>query len=223
MLRVPTWVRRGYTVAVNGDRQRITATPGQYVTINRQWRSGDKVEISMPMTFRAERTIDDPSVQSIFYGPTLLVVQAAPVGTTLDAGLIGVSLYKHYKLSGDFGAGMTPVPGKPLHFSLSGHTLAPAFVADPQAGQTQPYHMYVRRTEPTIVFGGVDAGVANSKRDDGATFLDAVWAGAPFADHGGLVSAVERTATEWRIAGRITQAESSTIVQAARRAARDFG
>ena len=223
MLRVPTWVRGGYTVAVNGDRQRITATPGQYVTINRQWRSGDKIEISMPMTFRAERTIDDPAVQSIFYGPTLLMVQAAPVGTTLEAGLIPVSLFKHYKLSGDFAAALTPVAGKPLHFTLGGQTLAPAFVADPQPGQGQPYHMYVRRSEPTIVFGSVDAGVANSKRDDGATFLDAVWAGAPFADHGRFVSAVERTVTEWRTAGRITQAQSSTIVGAARRAGRDLG
>jgi hypothetical protein len=82
--------------------------------------------------------------------------------------------------------------------------------------------MYVRRAEPTIVFGSVDAAVANSNRDDGATFLDAVWAGAPFADHGRFVSAVERTAGEWRTAGRITQAEASTIVQAARRAERDL-
>ena len=28
MLRVPSWVRRGYTVSVNGAAQRITATPG---------------------------------------------------------------------------------------------------------------------------------------------------------------------------------------------------
>jgi hypothetical protein len=118
---------------------------------------------------------------------------------------------------------MTPVAGKPLHFTLGSLTLAPAFVADPQPGQGQSYHMYVRRSEPTIVFGSVDAGIANSKRDDGVTFLDAVWAGAQFADHGRFVSAVERTATEWRTSGRITQAESSTIVDAARRAARDLG
>ena len=37
--------------------------------------AGDRIEISMPFTFRAERTIDNPAVQSIFYGPTLLAVQ----------------------------------------------------------------------------------------------------------------------------------------------------
>ncbi|HEX6047832.1 MAG TPA: beta-L-arabinofuranosidase domain-containing protein [Gemmatimonadaceae bacterium] len=222
MLRVPSWVRRGYTVSVNGAAQRIDATPGRYVTIDRQWRAGDRIEIAMPLSFRAERTIDDPTVQSIFYGPTLLAVQASALGDTLETGLIDVSLYKHFKLSGDFGVGMTPIAGKPLHFSYDGRTLAPFFVADPQAGETQPYHVYVRRHEPRVVFGSVDTGVANAKRDDGVTFLDAVWAGAPFANHDRFVAAVERAATEWRTAGRLTQAEQTTIVQSARRAATDL-
>ncbi|HEV8215306.1 MAG TPA: hypothetical protein VGP95_05715, partial [Gemmatimonadaceae bacterium] len=222
MLRVPSWVRRGYTVSVNGAPQQIAATPGKYVTVERQWRDGDKVEIAMPMSFRAERTIDDPSVQSIFYGPTLLAVQAAPVGDTLETGLINVSLYKNFKLSGDFASAMTPVTDKPLHFTLNGQTLAPFFVSDPQAGQTQPYHTYLRRQEPTIVFGSTDTGVANGKRDDGVTFLDAVWTGAPFADHGRFVAAVERVATEWAGAGKLTATEQRTVVDAARRAEKDL-
>ncbi len=222
-LRVPSWVRRGYTVSVNGDKQKIMATPGEYVTIDRRWKSGNRIEIAMPMTFRAEHTIDDPSVHSIYYGPTLLAVQAPALGETLDTGLIGVSLYKHYKLTGDFAAALTPLAGKPLHFTLDGKTLAPVSVSDPQPGrETQPYHMYVRRTEPSIVFGPVDTGVANSKRDDGMTFLDAVWAGAPFADHRKFVSAVDQTASEWRSAGRITPAEQTTIAQAARKTERDL-
>ena len=117
---------------------------------------------------------------------------------------------------------MAPVADKPLHFTSNGQTLAPFFVADPQAGATHPYHVYVRRHEPAIVFGSVDAGVPNSKRDDGVTFLDAVWAGAPFADHARFMAAVDRTATEWRSANRITPAEQGTIVQAARRAEQDL-
>jgi hypothetical protein len=222
MLRVPSWVRRGYTVSVNGATQRIAATPGQYVRLDRQWRTGDRVEIAMPLTFRAERTIDDPSVQSIFYGPTLLAVQGPAVGDTLETGLIDVSLYKHFKRTGDFGSGMTPVAAKPLHFTANGQTWAPFFVADPQAGPSQPYHMYVRRHEPSVIFGGVDSGIANTKRDDGVTFLDAVWAGAPFASHGRFVAAVQRTAAEWRAAGRMTEREQRVVGQAARRAERDL-
>jgi len=117
---------------------------------------------------------------------------------------------------------MTPVEDKPLHFTYNGQTLAPFFVSDPQAGQTQPYHMYVRRQEPTIVFGSVDSAIANTKRDDGVTFLDAVWAGAPFTDHGRFMASVERVAAEWRTAGRLTAADESAVVQAARRAERDL-
>jgi len=222
MLRVPSWVRRGYIVSVNGAAQRITATPGRYVRLDRQWRTGDRIEIAMPLSFRAERTIDDPAVQSIFYGPTLLAVQAPAVGNTLESGLIDISLYKHFKLAGDFASGMTPVADKPLHFSSNGQTWAPFFVADPQSGPSQPYHMYVRRHEPAIVFGSVDSGVANTKRDDRMTFLDVVWAGAPFANHDRFIAAVERTAAEWRAAGLVTETEQSVIVQAARRAERDI-
>jgi hypothetical protein len=222
-LRVPSWVRRGYTVKVNGAEQRLSPTPGDYVTIDRRWRTGDTVEIAMPFTFRAEPTIDDPAVQSIFYGPTLLAVQAPPAGTDLETGLISVSLYKHFTLTGDFAAAMTPAADKPLHFQTNGQTVAPLFVADPVGGRdTQPYHVYVRRHEPAIVFGSVDTGIANTARDDRMTFLDAVWAGAPFADHGRLMAAVDRVGAEWRAAGRLTATEHSAIVQAARRAEPDL-
>jgi uncharacterized protein len=216
-------VRLGYTVSVNGEAQRIAATPGQYITLDRQWRTGDTIQIAMPLSFRAERTIDDPAVQSVFYGPTLLAVQAPAVGNNLETGLIDVSLYKNFKLTGDFTSAMTPVADKPLTFSSNGQTWAPFFVADPQAGQTQPYHVYVRRHEPAIVFGSVDSGVINTKRDDGVTFLDAVWAGAPFADQPRFMAAVEKAAGEWRAANRLTAAEQSTILDAARRAEHDLG
>ena len=249
-LRVPSWVRRGYTVAVNGTVQNITATAGRYITIDRQWKTGDKIDIAMPMSFRVERTIDDAAVQSIHYGPTVLTVQAPPVtalagqgaaggsaaATTnqtpavlaataaakLESELLKISLYKYTKLSGDFASVMTPVPDKPLHFTANGQTWAPLFVADPQTGATQPYHMYVRRHEPSIVFGSVDTGVSNTMRSDGVTFLDATWAGAPFASHGRFVAAVEAVAAEWRTAGRITPTEQRAVVQAARRAEKEL-
>ncbi len=243
-LRVPQWVRRGYAVRINGAVQKLNATPGRYVTIDRQWRSGDRIDIAMPMSFRAERTIDDASVQSIYYGPTLLTVQAPPMSSpagqttgtitppsqssaeraptanvaTLETGLLNVSLYTHYRLSGDFASMLTPIADKPLHFTADGRTLAPLFVADPQTGPTQPYHLYVRRHEPTIVFGSVDTGVRNVTSGDGDSFLDVVWADLPFAGHRRFMTTVERTATAWRTAGRITAAEQTAIVQAARRA-----
>jgi hypothetical protein len=78
--------------------------------------------------------------------------------------------------------------------------------------------MYVRRHEPQVVFGSIDAGVPNTARDDRHTFLDVVWQGAPFANHAQFVSAVTRVASEWAQAGRFTAAQVTAVVDAARRA-----
>ena len=226
-LRVPAWIRKGYTVRINGAAQMIDAKPGTYVSLNRSWRTGDTVEIAMPFSFRAEPALDDPAVQSIFYGPTLLAVQHAAVGNDLATGLVNLSFYRHLKLDGDLAPAMAPAAA-PLHFTTAGHTLAPFFVADPAAVSekmppTQPYHIYVRRQEPQIVFGSIDAGVPNSARDDRLTFLDVVWGAAPFANHQQFVAAVTRAAGEWEKAGRFTTAQRTAVVDAARKAERDLG
>ncbi len=238
-LRVPTWVRKGYTVSVNGEAQDLDAEPGTYVSLDRSWNPGDRIEISMPFSFRTERAIDDPNVQSVFYGPILLAAQSGPVGEDLDTGLLDVSFYGQVKLDGDFAAAMTPLE-EPLHFEAQGLTLAPFYVADPASGDpaipepgrrgrggrgpaTQPYHVYVRRAEPDIVFGSVDASVANPSRDDGLTFLDAVWDEAPFASHDQLVATVERIATEWEGSGLLTGAARNAILDAARRSEAELG
>jgi len=57
----------------------------------------------------------------------------------------------------------------------------PLTSADPQPGETQPYHICVQRHEPGIVFGTIDRRVAIAKRDDGSSLLDDVWAKAPYS------------------------------------------
>ncbi|MBW3553197.1 MAG: glycoside hydrolase family 127 protein [Gemmatimonadetes bacterium] len=240
-LRVPAWVRKGYTVRVNGQVQDLDAVPGEYVTLSRRWRRGDTIDIDMPFSFRTERAIDDPTVQSIFYGPTLLVVENPPVGDDLQDGLMDFSFYRHLKLDGDLAPAMTPAD-EPLVYTTNGRTLAPFFVADPEdvenpdatevavspfdrrrrGPRTQPYHMYFRRTEPQVVFGSSDAGVANPAREDGLSFLDAVWDQAPFASHADFVATVERTADEWATAGQLPASSRDAVVDAARRAEADL-
>jgi DUF1680 family protein len=222
-LRVPSWVRKGYQVRVNGELQTLNAQPGTYVALARRWRKGDRIDVTMPMSFRAEPAIDNPAVQSIFYGPTLLVAEHAPQGNDLETGLLQASFYRHMKLDGDLAPAMTPA-GSPLRFTTNGHTLAPFFVADPVAAgagggnnlpPTVPYHMYLRRHEPQIVFGEIDAGVPNRAAEDRRTFLDHVWAGAPFASHAAFMTAVTKTAAQWEQAGRFSGAERAAILAAA--------
>jgi DUF1680 family protein len=231
-LRVPDWVQKGYTVRVNGEEQNLDAVPGEYVTLSRQWQQGDTVEINMPFSFRIEQAIDNPSVQSIYYGPTLMVVENESVGDDLQDGLLDFSFYRHMKLDGSLAPAMTPADD-PLFYTTNGHTLAPFFVADPEdvqrsgaseeeGAQTQPYHMYFRRHEPEVVFGSVDAGVANPANKDGRTFLDAVWDQAPFTSHDAFIKTVERTADEWVTSGRLPSGDRSAIVDAAQRAKGDL-
>jgi hypothetical protein len=243
-LRVPAWVRKGFTVRVNGEAQGVAARPGTYLTLSRTWSRGDRIEIEMPFSFRVERAIDDPTVVSIHYGPTLLAVQAEPVGEDLARGLLEVGdLFRHLRLDGDLAPALTPTD-RPLHFALGNLALAPFFVADPadasapppeepqeeEGGQrrgrrsppTQPYHMYLRRREPEVVFGSVDAGVPNAAGAGGLPFLDAVWDHAPFADHAAFLATVERLAGVWQTAGAFSAAQGSAVVDAARRAEADL-
>jgi hypothetical protein len=192
------------------------------VTLRRTWKPGDVIDIAMPFSVRVERAIDDPSVQSLFYGPNLLAVQNEPLGETLETGLLELELYRHMKLDGDLAPALTPA-GAPLHFTLGERVLVPFHEADPQPGNTMPYHLYFRRREPNIVFASRDSGVPNRPRPaDRLTFLDVLWDRAPFASAGAFTAAVQATATEWERLGLVQPNERSQILQAANSAAREL-
>ena len=148
-------------------------------------------------------------------------MQSAAVGNNLESGLINFSFYKYLKLNGDLAPAMTPA-GKPMHFSTNGQTLAPFYIADPDPAMTSPYHLYVRRHEPAVVFGSIDSGVPNRARPDGFTFLDVLWAEAPFASQTQFLSVLDTVSTDWRGRGLLTGAELTAIRQAAEQAGADL-
>lgn len=116
-LRVPYWVQKGYTVKINGVEQNITATPGSYVTLSRNWSKGDKIDISMPFSFRLERTPDDPTKASIMYGPLVMVGKSDSTDwltLTLDPTDISKSI---------------TTTNDPLTFITNGITLVPEYQA----------------------------------------------------------------------------------------------
>jgi DUF1680 family protein len=225
-LRVPGWATKGFTVKVNGTTQNPTAQPGTYVTLSRTWSPGDVVEIRMPFSIHIERAIDRPDTQAIFWGPVLL--QALGGGTSWRE----LTLYRGLKRDGDYSraavtAGPVTEAGDPT-FVAGGLTLRPYYISDNQAASS-----YFRRTEPAIVFGSIDTGVPNRKRNDGLprydvpvtgitspgadgpTFLDLVWDQAPFATHSQFVAAVTDTAAAFVTAGVFTAGERDTILAAA--------
>jgi DUF1680 family protein len=131
-LRVPSWATT-FTVEVNGRRQWIDAEPGTYATVRRRWRDGDTVDIAMPLRLYTEAALDDPQIQSVYYGPTVLAIKHGPVGTDPATGLIDIAV------GDDLDAAFEPT-GEPLHFTADGYTFAPLHLGD-----EDPYHLYWRR------------------------------------------------------------------------------
>jgi DUF1680 family protein len=205
-LRVPYWVEKGYRVRVNGVRQDVDAVPGRYVTLDRHWKPGDTVEIAMPFTLRVEAALDQPATQSIAYGPVPLVTRSDAT-TYREFGF-----YQDFTLAGDLTHAITP-GADPMSFTTHGYPVTPFYIADRAA-----YHGYFHRVEPQVVFGSVDSGVPNLARPDGLTFLDVLWASAPFSHHSRFVHTVSRVAGDWVTAGLFTREQRRAVVSAATRA-----
>ncbi|MGN9911340.1 beta-L-arabinofuranosidase domain-containing protein [Phytohabitans sp. LJ34] len=234
-LRVPGWVEKGFSVTVNGVAQAVDAEPGTYLTLSRTWEAGDTIEVRMPFSIRIERALDRPDTQAVFWGPVLLQIVGNPGGGNFRE----LTLYRHLKRDGDYSRAAvtlasTTAAGDPV-FTAQGFTVRPYYISD-----TQPVSSYFRRVEPAIVFGSIDTGVPNRKRDDGLprydvpvtgipspgtdgpTFLDLVWDHAPFATHGAFVAAVTHTAEAFVAAGVFTAAEKDLVVSRAAQADREL-
>jgi DUF1680 family protein len=131
-LRVPQWATDGFLVTINGLPHPVEGTPGNYLTISREWLDGDTVHVAMPFPLTAEPTPDDPEMVALRYGPISLVA--------LDPRRTFLELDPRK---------LTPLPGRPLHFELDGIEFAPFY-----EGNTKPYHAYFRRS----VGSGADGG-----------------------------------------------------------------
>ena len=133
-LRYPGWVRPGeFKVEVNGKPVSIISGPSSYVTIDRKWKRGDVVTIHFPMHASLKYLPNVPQYVALMYGPILLGMKT---GTEDMAHLIADdSRFGQYasgaKLPIDqapilinnnietIPSQLTPVAGKPLHFTLS--------------------------------------------------------------------------------------------------------
>ncbi|MDT0484228.1 beta-L-arabinofuranosidase domain-containing protein [Streptomyces doebereineriae] len=206
-LRVPSWATAGFQVTVNGAAVSGTPVAGSYFTVSRTWKAGDIVRVTVPFRLRVEKALDDPALQTLFHGPVNLVARNSATS------YLPFGLYANAALSGDLLPTLTPVSGKPLHFTLNGTEFAPF-----HEGTEDPTHAYFRRSEPEVVFGGLDSGVANPVESDGTSLLDEIWAGAPFATKSALVARVQSTVDSWVAAGSLTRANGQTVVNTAQQA-----
>jgi len=84
-LRIPYWVKGG-AVKINGTTLPAFASPTSYLTLNRIWRSGDKIELNLPMELHIDRMPDDETIQAVMYGPLVLAARFDPVSKEMTYG-----------------------------------------------------------------------------------------------------------------------------------------
>ena len=149
-LRVPAWVAGPPIVKVNG--RPVDAKPADgYLSVARQWSTGDTVEYTTPMAVHTESLPGAPDEVAFLYGP---VVLAADLGAS---GLEPVhfyavdhdeNFYANYPTvpvpalvgsPADLAAAVKPVAGEPLTFRTTG-------IAQPGDVTLRPYSRthYVR-------------------------------------------------------------------------------
>jgi len=143
-VRRPFWAGDGFAVKVNGsavelpvegtqlttgsraNRQKMYSSPapvGEFVDVKRTWRSGDVVEVSLPMTLRLEPTPDQPTRTAIMWGPLTLASALGPepprrrdIDGPLDKPTAAPVLVFDEPLE----KWLEPVAGKPGHFRTKG-------------------------------------------------------------------------------------------------------
>jgi len=70
--RIPAWAS-GASISINGRRWPIEITPGTFAVIHRQWNTGDRIELDLPMTTRLEPVdLQHPQIVAPVYGPVVL-------------------------------------------------------------------------------------------------------------------------------------------------------
>ncbi|HZS03548.1 MAG TPA: beta-L-arabinofuranosidase domain-containing protein [Blastocatellia bacterium] len=148
-IRYPSWAQSGMTLAVNGRKETVTAGPGSYVTVEREWKNGDTIEVKLPMSLRLEAMPDDPRMVALLYGPIVLGGDLGKEDLT-DERRYGPSAPQMGRVKPiqvpvfigevrDVLAKVKPVAGSPLHFRTEG-------LARPQEVSLAPfYSLHVRR------------------------------------------------------------------------------
>ena len=132
-LRYPQWVKAGQLqLIINGETQDISANPGDFISVNRKWKKGDKVELNLPMHIRVETLPDNSPWITFMYGPVELAAKTSTddlKGLYADDSRMGhVAHGALYPIeespmiigeTDNIAAKIKPVKDKPLTFSVA--------------------------------------------------------------------------------------------------------
>ncbi|MEW6743059.1 MAG: glycoside hydrolase family 127 protein [Planctomycetota bacterium] len=107
-VRHPDWALAGIDVALNGRKLPLKSLPGAYVSVSRTWKSGDNLEVRLPMTLRCEGFRDNPRRIAFLHGPLVLCAEIAPPS---DPPVIVAGKEE------DVAQALQPIPGRPSTFA----------------------------------------------------------------------------------------------------------
>ena len=129
-LRIPGWIAAGGCVKLNGKRLEAFAAPLSYLTLRRTWKTGDTIELALPMDLHLDRLPDDPKIAAILYGPIVLAGRLGTEGLAgaKTSGAYGpegpeggpVAVPKFRAPGNDLNAWIKPVAGQALTFQTAG-------------------------------------------------------------------------------------------------------
>jgi DUF1680 family protein len=88
-IRVPYWATRGGVLKLNGESMPVFASPSSYLTIERIWKDGDRVEVNMPMSLHADPLPGDETQQAMMCGPLVLAGRLGDEGLNSSDTHIG--------------------------------------------------------------------------------------------------------------------------------------
>jgi DUF1680 family protein len=132
-VRYPAWAGADASVSVNGSAVPPGSAPGSYITLDREWRSGDQIVLRFPMHLRTEPLPGDPKMVAVFDGPILLAGDLGHAGLS-DATRYDTTTPPLAKLPGvDVPAFVPDASGVVAHIAPTGAPLT--FVT---AGLAQP-------------------------------------------------------------------------------------
>ncbi len=125
-VRVPGWCQQG-SAKLNGKPVDGFAAPGGYFVVEREWRDGETLDVTLPMKLRQESMPDDDGLRAFMHGPIVLVGELGIEGLneeTLRAEPTKPRSIPEYKLKPVEAPKLTgavePIAGEPLHYRAKG-------------------------------------------------------------------------------------------------------
>ena len=96
-LRHPAWAGERYSISVNGVAVNAEVEKGtaSYVTIDRTWSEGDRIEVRLPMTLTYEACPNYTDYIAFCFGPILLAANVSPEGEQLQNEYAGEGRMDH--------------------------------------------------------------------------------------------------------------------------------